>query len=85
MVLVVWPTKVHGTTPQAIEFAPVLFLTLPVAVWLLDGSSSGRLGGVFTAAITGWWFGFGYFVAGLYWIGIAFLVDVPDDPSTLQA
>ena len=28
-----------------------------------------------TAAITGWWFGFGYFVAGLYWIGFAFLVD----------
>ena len=27
------------------------------------------------AAIAGWWFGFGYFVAGLYWIGFAFLVD----------
>ncbi len=27
------------------------------------------------AAMTGWWFGFGYFVAGLYWIGYAFLVD----------
>ena len=25
--------------------------------------------------MTGWWFGFGYFVAGLYWIGYAFLVD----------
>lgn len=23
----------------------------------------------------GWWFGFGYFVAGLYWIGVAFTVD----------
>jgi len=54
---------------------PVLFLTFPVAVWLLEGSSAGRLGGVVTAAITGWWFGFGYFVAGLYWIGFAFLVD----------
>src|ERR1700727_2741052 len=29
------------------------------------------------AASTGWWFGFGYFVAGLYWIGYAFLVDAP--------
>jgi apolipoprotein N-acyltransferase len=29
------------------------------------------------AATTGWWFGFGYFVAGLYWIGYAFLVDAP--------
>jgi apolipoprotein N-acyltransferase len=29
------------------------------------------------AAATGWCFGFGYFVAGLYWIGYAFLVDAP--------
>ncbi len=27
------------------------------------------------AAVAGWWFGFGYFLAGLYWIGLAFLVD----------
>ena len=25
--------------------------------------------------VVGWFFGFGYFVAGLYWIGYAFLVD----------
>jgi apolipoprotein N-acyltransferase len=54
---------------------PVLFLTFPVAVWLIEGSATGRLGGVLTAAMSGWWFGFGYFVAGLYWIGFAFLVD----------
>ena len=27
--------------------------------------------------MAGWWFGFGYFVPGLYWIGYAFLVDAP--------
>jgi len=54
---------------------PVLFLTFPVLVWLIDGASAGRLGGVVTAAATGWWFGFGYFLAGFYWIGLAFLVD----------
>ncbi len=27
------------------------------------------------AAGIGWWFGFGYFVAGLYWLGFALLVD----------
>jgi apolipoprotein N-acyltransferase len=54
---------------------PILFLTFPVAIWLIEGSSAGRLGGVITAAIAGWWFGFGYFVAGLYWMGFAFLVD----------
>ena len=35
----------------------------------------GRLGGVLAAASAGWWFGFGYFLAGLYWLGHAFLVD----------
>jgi apolipoprotein N-acyltransferase len=54
---------------------PVMFLTFPVLVWLVDGAAAGRLGGVGTAAIAGWWFGFGYFLAGLYWVGIAFLVD----------
>ena len=54
---------------------PVLFLTFPVLVWLVDGAAAGRCGGVPSAAIAGWWFGFGYFLAGLYWIGYAFLVD----------
>jgi apolipoprotein N-acyltransferase len=54
---------------------PMLFFTFPVLVWLVDGSAGGRLGGVPGAAIAGWWFGFGYGVAGLYWIGNAFLVD----------
>ena len=50
-------------------------MTFPVLVWLIDGSAGGRFGGVLAAAAAGWWFGFGYFLAGLYWIGIAFLVD----------
>ena len=54
---------------------PVLFLTMPVAVWLIDGAGAGRAGGILAAALSGWWLGFGYFIAGLYWIGYAFLVD----------
>jgi apolipoprotein N-acyltransferase len=54
---------------------PVLFVTLPVVVWLIDGAGAGRLRGLPAAALTGWCFGFGYFVPGLYWIGNAFLVD----------
>jgi len=54
---------------------PVLFLTFPVLVWLIDGSTAGRRGPLWSAAIAGWCFGFGYFVFGLYWIGYAFLVD----------
>lgn len=54
---------------------PVPFITFPVLVWLVDGAAAGRLGGVPAAATAGWWFGFGYFLAGLYWVGHAFLVD----------
>src|SRR5437868_1993003 len=54
---------------------PILFLTFPVVLWLIDGAGAGRLRGVPAAAMAGWWFGFGYFVPGLYWLGYAFLVD----------
>jgi apolipoprotein N-acyltransferase len=54
---------------------PAPFLTFPILVWLVDGAAAGRLGGVLAAAGAGWWFGFGYFLAGLYWVGHAFLVD----------
>jgi len=61
---------------------PILFVTLPVLVWLIDGaaSHSGSVASlwqrpVMRAASAGWWFGFGYFLFGLYWIGLAFLVE----------
>jgi len=60
------------------HLAPVLFVTLPVLVWLVDGAVSAGRGGVRRirpAAAVGWWFGFGYFLAGLWWIGAAFLVE----------
>jgi apolipoprotein N-acyltransferase len=56
---------------------PLLFLTFPVMVWLIDGAAAGRWHGIPAAAMSGWWFGLGYFVPGLYWIGYAFLVDAP--------
>jgi apolipoprotein N-acyltransferase len=56
---------------------PVLALTFPVLVWLMDGTGAagGRLAALRAAAMLGWWFGFGYFLGGLWWIGAAFLVD----------
>jgi apolipoprotein N-acyltransferase len=54
---------------------PILFLSFPVLIWLVDGSAAGRYSGVWRAAGAGWCFGFGYFFAGLYWTGYAFLVD----------
>jgi apolipoprotein N-acyltransferase len=58
-----------------INFWPVLFATFPPLVWLIDSAAPGRRGRVGAAFMTGWWFGFGYFLAGLYWVGYAFLVD----------
>ena len=54
---------------------PILFLTFPLLVWLIDGAPAHRWRGARTCALTGWCFGFGYFVASSYWIGHAFLVD----------
>jgi apolipoprotein N-acyltransferase len=65
--------SVLGLAP--FDLWPILFLTFPVAVWLIDGAATERGRGILSAAWDGWCFGFGYFVAGLYWIGHAFLVD----------
>ncbi|MFL6797174.1 MAG: apolipoprotein N-acyltransferase [Xanthobacteraceae bacterium] len=54
---------------------PIPFATFPILVWLVDGAAAGRSRGMFAAASAGWWFGFGYFLVGLYWVGHAFLVD----------
>ena len=63
---------------------PAMALSLISAVWLIDGAartSVGRDGRrrdlrptLLSAFGTGWWWGFGYFTAGLYWLGSAFLV-----------
>ena len=53
---------------------PLLLLAYGALVLLLDGASiSDRRWP--DAALTGWAFGFGFFLVGHYWIGYAFLVD----------
>ncbi len=58
---------------------PILWITFPVLVWLIDGAvaeaRSGRVRRLGPAFMIGWWFGFGYFLAGLWWVGNAFLVE----------
>ena len=54
-----------------VDLTPVLLISFPGLVWLADGS-----GGVFGAFGLGWSFGFGFFVAGLYWIAAALFVDI---------
>ena len=61
-----------------VHAAPILFLTFPALVILIDGAVVAGPRGVRRlrpAAITGWWFGFGYFLAGLNWVGIAFFAE----------
>ncbi|MGI9400093.1 MAG: apolipoprotein N-acyltransferase [Rhizobiaceae bacterium] len=61
------------------DFFVILFVTIPVFVWLMDATASDPgdsiTGKAWQAFKTGWWFGFGYFLAGLWWIGSAFLVE----------
>ncbi len=49
---------------------PLLIPAFTGLLWLLDGASRRR-----DMALIGWSFGFGHMLTGLYWIGIAFLVD----------
>jgi apolipoprotein N-acyltransferase len=69
---------------SALAFAPfyafpLLWLTVPVFVWSLDGAEAREgaalLWRLLPAAAVGFGFGFGFFLAGLWWIGVAFLVD----------
>lgn len=59
------------------DFFAALFVSFPVLVWLIDGASGRPDKGVIARGIpsfiTGWFFGFGYFVGGLWWLANAVL------------
>lgn len=66
------------------DLFPFLIVPMAVAVLLIDGSVSKTVypsrrrtlfSAAYEAAKTGWWLGFGYFLAGLWWLGAAFLVE----------
>ncbi|WP_245396447.1 apolipoprotein N-acyltransferase [Jiella sonneratiae] len=60
-----------------LDFPAAAFIAFPVLVWLLDGVGARRsLAATLLADfLVGWLFGFGYFVAGLWWLGSAMLVN----------
>ncbi len=68
---------VLGQAPY--DFFAACFVSFPALVLLLDGATgepgAGRFGRLRPAFGIGWWFGFGYFLAGLWWIGGAMLVE----------
>ena len=56
---------------------PVMFIAMPVVVLIMDGTVPGRpVRGRLAAGFSSlWWFGFGYFVFGLWWLGVAIWKD----------
>ena len=53
------------------DLTPLLAVVFPGLLWLDDGSAS-----LWASFRLGWVFGFGFFLAGLYWIAAALFVDI---------
>lgn len=59
-----------------LDLWPLIVIPMTVAVWLQDGAVGTTAFGRFRAGFSaGWWWGFGFFLAGLWWLGAAFLVE----------
>jgi apolipoprotein N-acyltransferase len=54
-----------------VDLTPILALVFPGLLWLDEGSA-----GPGASFRLGWVFGFGFFLAGLYWIAAALFVDI---------
>ncbi|XUY26849.1 apolipoprotein N-acyltransferase [Agrobacterium sp. rho-8.1] len=65
-----------------IGFFAALFVSFTLLVWLIDGTTGHPDGGVWSRGwktfLVGWLFGFGYFVAGLWWLGNALLLEADE-------
>lgn len=79
-----WTVALLAGAVTALAMAPyhlfaVCFVTFPIVVWLLDGAVRPVDAGFFRrhmpAFAIGWWFGLGYFLAGIWWIANALLVE----------
>lgn len=66
-------------TQAPFDFLLAGFISFPILVWLLDGAAPAPSAGIFgrlkPSFRVGWWFGFGYFLAGLWWVGGAVMVE----------
>ena len=60
-----------AATMPPLDLTPLLAVAFPGLLWLDDGSA-----GPGASFRLGWVFGFGFFLAGLYWIAAAMFVDI---------
>ena len=65
-----WGACAAATLPP-VDLTPLLVVAFPGLLWLDDGSSGPR-----ASFGLGYAFGFGFFLAGLYWIAGALFVDI---------
>lgn len=79
-----WPKRLIALAAGAsgalalapLDIWPLIVVPMTVAVWLIDGAvGTSRAARLRAAAVAGWWWGFGFFLAGLWWLGAAFLVE----------
>lgn len=65
-----------------IGFFAAMFVSFTLLVWLIDGAAaapnSGFIRRLWPSFTIGWLFGFGYFVAGLWWLGHALMIDAEE-------
>ncbi len=64
----------------ALALPPLHLLPLAVVgfaglVWLLEGACDDKHRPALAAFLVGWWFGFGHFSLGLYWVANALLIE----------
>jgi apolipoprotein N-acyltransferase len=53
---------------------PAAFVAITGLLWLIDGAEDSRHP-IRTGFVIAWWFGWGHFITGIYWIANALLVD----------
>ncbi|MEM9938579.1 MAG: apolipoprotein N-acyltransferase [Pseudomonadota bacterium] len=56
------------------HITPALLVSFTALVWLLDGARGRRRWGL-SMFVRGWGFGFGFFLVGMYWTALPFLVE----------
>lgn len=79
-----WPRRLIALAAGAsgalalppLDLWPLIVVPMTVAVWLVDGAvGESWRARLLSAAAAGWWWGLGFFLAGLWWLGAAFLVE----------